>query len=154
MSTLKFPPDNPGTLSGGGVGTVPDSSLPGTFILQQASGSYNLSPAVQTCAGAADAVTFANAVNIAIFTSTTDTGANAATLAVPGASDVGKVLIIINTNTTQNVINTTAGKFLIGTATAYGTLTAPAHAGAVVVLIASNGFWNVLVLGTGTWVLS
>lgn len=154
MSDIVFPPDNPGTSYGGLVGTVPDAYLPGSFIIQQSNTNTNLVPCVQVAAGAADAVLFANPLNICIFTSTTDTGAGAATLAVPGASDVGKVLILVNTNTTQNVVTTTASKLLIGTATAYGTLTAPAHAGAVIVLIASNGFWNIVVGGTGTWVLS
>ena len=151
---IPITPTNPGTTSSASVGTVPDSFLPGSFLVQQSNTNTNLVPCLQTYSGASDAVTFANAVNIAIFTSTKDTGAGAATLAVPGAADVGKILILVNTNTTQNVITTTASKFLIGTNTAYGTLTAPANAGAIAVLVASNGFWNVTVLGVGTWVLS
>lgn len=108
-------------------------------------------PAVQTAAGATDAVTFASPINICVFTST---GPDNATLATPGAGDVGKILILVNTNTTQNVVTAAANKILNGTASTYDTLTAPAHAGAVAVLLASNGFWNVLVGGTGTWVLS
>ena len=150
---ITITPTNYGTVSGA-VGTVPDTYLPGSFIVQQTNTNTNLSPCVQVAAGAADAVTFANSINVCIFTSTTDTGAGAATLAVPGAGDVGKILILVNTNTTQNVVTTTASKFLIGGSSAYGTLTAPNKAGAVIILIASNGFWNIPVSGTGTWVLS
>ena len=107
--------------------------------------SYN------TYAGATDAVTFGAQVNVAIFTSTTP---DAATLATPAAGDAGKVLILVNTNTTQNAVTTAANKILNGTASTYDTLTAPAHAGAVAVLVASSGFWNAEVFGTGTWVLS
>jgi len=146
-------PSNFGTLSGGLVGTVPDTALPGTFLLQKADGSVNMLPITQVCSGAADAVLFNSAINVCIFTSTTDTGGNAATLALPGAGDVGKILILVNTNTTQNVVKTTANKILNG-GTPGDTLTAPAAAGAVSVLIATNGFWNLLIGGTGSWVLT
>ncbi len=157
MANITITPTNRGTASGGPVGTVGPNDLPGTFLVQKADGSVNLSaitnlpPTVQVCDGATDAVTFTNAINVAIFTST---GPDAATLATPGASDVGKLLYLVNTNTTQNVVTTAANKIVNGTATAGDTLTAPAHAGAVTVLVASNGFWNMLVYGTGTWVLS
>jgi hypothetical protein len=108
-------------------------------------------PLVQACAGGTDAVLFSSALNVAIFTST---GPDAATLATPGAGDVGKILLLVNTNTTQNVVTTAAGILTNGTATTYLHLTAPAHAGAVAVLVAQNGFWDVVNLGTGTWVLS
>ena len=108
-------------------------------------------PVYTTYVGTADAVLFPAAINVAIFTST---GPDLATLAVPGAGDVGKILYLVNTNTTQTTVTTTANKILNGTASTYDTLTAPAHAGAVAMLIATNGFWNVGVLGTGTWVLS
>ncbi len=104
----------------------------------------------QVASGTADAVLFSRQLNICIFTSTTDTGA---TLATPGANDVGKILIIMNDNTTQNVVTTASGKIRNGATTGLH-LTAPATAGSVVMLIASNGFWNLLVAGTGAWVLS
>ena len=107
-------------------------------------------PKVQTASGATDAVLFADALNVCIFTST---GPDAATLATPGAGDVGKILLLVNTNTTQNKVTTAANKILNGS-TPGDTLTAPATAGAVAVLIATNGFWNFLVGGTGSWVLS
>lgn len=110
-----------------------------------------ITASVQTYSGTTDAVTFAQPYNIAIFTST---GPDAATLAVPGAGDVGKVLVLVNTNTTQNTVTTTANKIVNGGATPGDTLTAPAHAGATTMLVASNGFWNLLVGGTGSWVLS
>ena len=144
-------PSNFGTQYGGLVGTVPDSALPGTFLIQKADGSINMLPIVQVCSGATDAVLFGSALNVAVFTST---GPDAATLATPGASDVGKILILVNTNTTQNTVTTSANKILNGSATLGDTLTAPAHAGAVAVLVASNGFWNLVVGGTGSWVLS
>ena len=144
-------PSNFGTQYGGLVGTVPDSALPGTFLIQKADGSINMLPIVQVCSGATDAVLFGSALNVAVFTST---GPDAATLATPGAGDVGKILILVNTNTTQNTVTTSANKILNGSATLGDTLTAPAHAGAVAVLVASNGFWNLVVGGTGSWVLS
>lgn len=148
-------PTNRGTASGGPVGTVGVNDLPGTFIVQKADGSINLAaitnlpPTVQVCAGTTDAITFTNAINVAIFTST---GPDAATLATPGASDVGKVLVLVNTNTTQNAVTTAANKVLDGSATPTNTLTAPVHAGATAILVASNGFWNVAALGN--WVSS
>lgn len=151
MANIPLTIPNPGTVSGGAFVTVPDSLLPGPLIAQLPDGTTNLSPCVQVCAGATDAVTFANAINVAIFTST---GPDAATLATPGAGDVGKVLMLVNTNTTQNVVTTAANKIVNGTATAGDTLTAPAHNGGVAFLVASNGFWNLHVGGTGTWVLS
>jgi hypothetical protein len=150
MSSVVITPQNPGTANQP-AGSVPTAYLPGSFIVQQASGNTNLAPCVQALTGITDVVTFANAVNIAIFTST---GPDAATLAVPAAADVGKVLILLNTNTSQSTVTTTANKILNGTATPGDTLTAPAHAGAVAVLVASNGFWNLVVGGTGSWVLS
>ena len=148
---ITITPTNPGTFSGP-AGTVPDTFLPGTFLIQKTSdGSVNMLPITQVCSGATDAVLFGSAINVAVFTST---GPDAATLATPGAADVGKILILINTNTTQNVVTTSANKILNGTATPGDTLTAPAHAGAVAILVASNGFWNLYVGGSGTWVLS
>jgi hypothetical protein len=144
-------PSNFGTQYGGLVGTVPDSALPGTFLIQKADGSINMLPIVQVCSGATDAVLFGSALNVAMFTST---GPDAATLATPGAGDVGKILILVNTNTTQNTVTTSANKILNGSATPGDTLTAPAHAVAVALLVASNGFWNLVVGGTGSWVLS
>ena len=144
-------PSNFGTQYGGLVGTVPDSALPGTFLIQKADGSINMLPTVQVCSGATDVVLFGSALNVAVFTST---GPDAATLATPGAGDVGKILILVNTNTTQNTVTTSANKILNGSATPGDTLTAPAHAGAVEILVASNGFWNLVVGGTGSWVLS
>lgn len=104
-----------------------------------------------TTTSGTDAVTFTSAINIAIFTVLTT--ADAATLATPGASDVGKILILVNTNTIQNTVTTASGKLLNGAAAGH-ILTAPATAGAVSILIASNGFWNIATIGTGTWVLS
>jgi len=150
MASVTITPTNFGT-SNQPAATVPYNLLPATVVVQQTSGATNLAPCVQTCSGATDAVTFANAFNVAVFTST---GPDAATLATPGAGDVGKVLILVNTNTTQNVVTTAANKIVNGTATAGDTLTAPAHAGAVTILVASNGFWNLWVGGTGGWVLS
>lgn len=150
MSSVVITPQNPGTANQP-AGSVPYAYLPGNFILQQANGATNLAPCVQVCAGTTDAVTFSNAINIAVFTST---GPDASTLATPGAGDVGKILVLINTNTTQNVVTTAANKIVNGTATAGDTLTSPAHNGATTILIASNGFWNLWVGGTGTWVLS
>ena len=124
-------------------GRVPQEQFPATFAVFH----------TQVCSGTADVVEFSRQLNIAIFTSTTDTGGNTATLATPGANDVGKVLILVNTNTTQNVVTTAAGKILNGAAAGLH-LTAPATAGAVIFLVASNGFWNTIVGGTGTWVLS
>jgi len=149
MADITITPTNPGTTSGGPVGTIPDTALPGTFIAQKSDGTVNLSPSVQVCSGTADAVTFANATNIAVFTST---GPDAATLATPGAGDVGKRLILINTNTTQNAVKTAANKIVDGSGTPGDTLTAPAHNGAAALLVASNGFWNVV--SYGNWVLS
>lgn len=122
-------------------GRIPQEQFPGTFALYH----------TQALTGTTDAVTFSRQFNLAVFTST---GPDAATLAVPGADDVGKVLILVNTNTTQTTVTTTANKITNGTGTAGDTLTAPAHAGAVAVLVASNGFWNLVVGGTGSWVLS
>ena len=114
-------------------------------------GTQQWAPSFQACAGSADAVLFPAAINVAIFTST---GPDTATLATPAAADAGKILILVNTNTTQNTCATASNKILNGTATAHATMTAPAQAGAVIVLVASSGFWNVVVGGTGTWVLS
>lgn len=151
MATSVITPQNPGT-SNQPAGTIPQSFLPGSVLVQRTSdGAVSMSPVSQVCSGSADAVLFSSAINIAIFTST---GPDAATLATPGAGDVGKILILVNTNTTQNVVTTAANKIVNGTATAGDTLTAPAHAGAVAVLVASNGFWNIIVGGTGSWVLS
>src|SRR3974390_746602 len=111
MPNITITPTNSGTVATP-AGTVPDTALPGTFIVQKSDGTANIVPSVQVCSGSADAVTFANAINIAIFTST---GPDTATLATPGASDVGKVLILVNTNTTQNTCATASGKILIGT---------------------------------------
>ena len=146
MPTITITPSNTGTTSGP-LGTVDVNSLPGTFLVQKSDGSINSAPTVQVCSGSADAVLFGSPFNVAIFTST---GPDAATLAVPGAGDIGKVLMLVNTNTTQNVVTTTANKIVNGTATPGDTLTAPAHAGAVAVLVASSGFWNLQVSGTGT----
>lgn len=143
-------PQNIGTLSEL-VGKVQNTDLPGTFLVQKSDGSTNALPAAQVCAGGTDAVLFGGPINVAIFTST---GPDAATLATPSASDVGKILILVNDNTTQNVVTTAANKIRNGTATAGDTLTAPAHGGAVAILVASNGFWNLVVGGTGSWVLS
>lgn len=151
MASIPIIPSNPGTVSGIPSVAVPTSFLPGTFVVQQTNGSTNLAPCVQVCAGATDAVTFANAVNLAIFTST---GPDAATLATPGSGDVGKILVLVNTNTTQNVVTTAANKITSGATSAGDTLTAPAHSGAAAVLIAYNGFWSLVVGGTGSWVLS
>lgn len=140
MATVNVVPQNTGTNSNP-AGTIPLAWLPGSVMVQN----------VQTCSGSADAVLFNSAINIAIFTST---GPDAATLATPGASDIGKILILVNTNTTQNVVTTAANKIVNGGATAGDTLTAPAHAGATAFLVASNGFWNLIVGGTGSWVLS
>ena len=129
-----------GALTVSGLLTAGSASIPGVTT-----------PAVQTAAGTTDAVTFVQPINICIFTST---GPDGATLATPGAGDVGKILILVNTNTTQNVVTTAANKIVNGTGTAGDTLTAPAHAGAVAFLVASNGFWNLVVGGTGSWVLS
>ena len=150
MSSVVITPQNPGTANQP-AGSVPTAYLPGSFIVQQASGNTNLAPCVQALTGTTDVVTFANAINIVEFTST---GPDAATLAVPAATDAGKILILVNTNTSQTTVTTTANKILNGTATPGDTLTAPAHAGAVAVLVASNGFWNLVVGGTGSWVLS
>ena len=151
MANITITPTNYGTLQDNLAGIVADTALPGTFIVQKADLSINLLPIAQVCAGATDAVLFNSAINIASFTST---GPDAATFATRGASDVGKILILVNTNTTQNVVTTAANKIVNGTATAGDTLTAPAHAGAVAFLVASNGFWNLVVGGTGSWVLS
>ena len=134
------------TISTGGGQTIA-----GALTVTGALTANSQVPTVQVCSGSADAVTFTNECNVAIFTST---GPDAATLATPGPGDVGKILILVNTNTTQNVVTTAANKIVNGTGTAGDTLTAPAHAGAVAMLVASNGFWNVLIGGTGTWVLS
>lgn len=150
MPNLTITPLNTGTTSIP-AGTVDLTSLPGTFLVQKSDGSSNQVPNVQVCSGTLDAVTFNSAFNVAVFTST---GPDAATLATPGASDVGKILILVNTNTTQNVVTTEANKIVSGAASAGDTLTAPAHAGAVCVMVASNGFWNIVVGGTGSWVLT
>jgi hypothetical protein len=125
-----------------------NASVSGNLVV---SGNVSGFPSSTIYSGATDAVTFPSAMNIAIFTST---GPDAATLAVPGVGDVGKILILVNTNSSANAVTTTANKILNGTATTYDTLTAPVHPGAVAVLIASNGFWNYWVFTTGTWVLS
>lgn len=137
---------------GPGGGRIPTELFPATFaVFNTNSKANNIPAAFQALTGATDVVTFANAVNVAVFTST---GPDAATLALPVAADVGKILILVNTNTSQTTVTTTANKILNGTATAGDTLTAPAHAGAVAVLVASTGFWNLVVGGTGSWVLS
>lgn len=146
-----WPPPNPGTTSGGPALTIDTSLLTAATLVQQSGGNVNVTPNVQVCSGATDAVTFANPINIARFTST---GPDAATLATPVAGDAGKILILINDNTTQNVVTTSANVIVNGTASPGDTLTAPAHAGAVTVLIASNLKWAMLVNGTGGWVLS
>lgn len=152
MSSVIITPQNPGTSNQPG-GSVPYAYLPGSFVMQQANGNSSLAPCVQVCSGTTDAVTFANAINVAVFTSASP-NANDATLATPGAADVGKVLILVNTNTTQNTVTTAANKILTGDTTPGDTLTAPAHAGATTILVATNGFWNMVVGGTGSWVLS
>ncbi len=124
-------------------GRIPQEQFPGTFALYE----------IQVASGAADVVMYSRQLNVAIFTSTSDTGAGAATLATPGANDVGKILILVNTNTTQNVV-TTASNIIHNGAAAGTHLTAPATAGATMILVASNGFWNAVVGGSGTWVLS
>ena len=150
-ATLEVTTDGGQTISGAltltGALTAASAAITGAL----SAGSLSFGPTIQTAAGSADAVTFASALNICVFTST---GPDTATLAVPAAGDAGKILILVNTNTTQNTCATTTNKFLIGTASTYTTLTAPAHAGAVIVLVASSGFWNIVVGGTGTWVLS
>ena len=151
MSTIPVTPSNPGTTSGGPTATIPLAYLPGSLIAQLANGNTNLAPCVQLLTGTTDAVTFANAINVVIFTST---GPDLATLAVPVAADAGKILILVNTNTTQTTVTTTANKIVSGAATAGDTLTAPAHAGAVAILVAYTGFWALVVGGTGSWVLS
>ena len=123
------------------VRVTPDQSGTGTLT----------TPNVTVYTGTTDAIAFPNAYNVAIITST---GPEAATLATPVAGDNGKTLVIINTNTTQSTVTTAANKILNGTGTAGDTLTAPAHAGAVVVLYAAALFWNIAPAGTGTWVLS
>ena len=120
---------------------LPQEQYPGTFTLYH----------TQVASGTADAIMYSRQLNVCIFTST---GPDSATLATPGANDVGKILILVNTNTTQNTVTTAANKIVSGAASAGDTLTAPAHAGAVAVLVASNGFWNLVVGGTGSWVLS
>ena len=135
------------TISTGGGQTI-NGPLTVTGLLTASAG---LAPNVSTYSGATDAVLFPAAVNVAIFTST---GPDAATLATPAAADAGKILLLVNTNTTQNVVTTAANKITNGTGTAGDTLTAPAHTGATCLLVASNGFWNLIVGGTGTWVLS
>jgi len=121
-------------------GRIPQEQFPGTFALYH----------TQICSGSADAVLYSRQFNVAIFTSTGDT----ATLGTPTVDDVGKVLILVNTNTTQNTVATGANKITNGSGTAGDTLTAPAHAGAVAVLVAYNGYWALVVGGTGSWVLS
>lgn len=128
---------------GPGGGRIPQEQFPATFTV------FN----TQVASGAADVIAYSRQLNIAIFTSVSDTGGNNATLATPGANDVGKILIMVNTVTTQNVVKTASGKILNGAA-AGSTLTAPATAGATMILVASNGYWNTVVGGTGTWVLS
>lgn len=157
MPNIVISPVNTGTVSSPAL-TVADTSLPGTCLVQKSDGSTNFTPAVfpalpsvTVYTSTADAVTFANAYNVAIFTSI---GPDLATLATPVAGDNGKVLVLINTNTTQTTVTTAANKILNGTATPGDTLTAPAHAGAVVVLYAAALFWNIAPAGTGTWVLS
>ena len=122
-------------------GRIPQEQFPGTFALYH----------TQVLSGTVDAVLFSRQFNIAMFTST---GPDAATLATPGADDVGKVLMLINTNTTQNTVTTAANKITSGASSAGDTLTAPAHAGAVAILVAYNGYWALVVGGTGSWVLS
>src|ERR1700733_12250145 len=122
-------------------GRVPQEQFPGTFALYTS----------QALTGATDVVKFANQFNLPIFPSPSP---DAATLATPGADDVGKVLILVNTNTSQTTVTTAQNKIVNGSGTPGDTLTAPAHAGAVAVLVASNGFWNLVVGGTGSWVLS
>lgn len=120
-------------------GRIPQEQFPGTFALYHTS----------LMSGTADAIPFTRQINIMVFTST-----DAATLATPGANDVGKILILVNTTTGQSTVTTAANKILTGGTTPGDTLTAPAHAGAVAILVASNGFWNLVVGGTGSWVLS
>lgn len=133
-------------------GRIPQELFPATFLVSQdGTGNSNAPIPLQALTGATDAVLFPNAINVVVFTST---GPDAATLAVPAAADAGKILILVNTNTSQTTVTTTANKILNGTATAGDTLTAPAHAGAVQILVASSGFWNMVVGGTGAWVLS
>jgi len=122
-------------------GRIPQEQFPASFAVYH----------TQVCSGSADVLMYSRQINIAIFTST---GPDAATLATPGADDVGKILILVNTNTTQNKVTTAANKITNGTATPGDTLTAPAHAGAVTILMATNGAWNMLVNGVGGWVLS
>jgi len=121
----------------------------GGIIVGGGSATYGINYASYT--GTADAILFPAAINVAVITST---GPDLTTLGTPGTGDVGKVLILVNTNTTQTTVTTAANKILNGTASTYDTLTAPAHAGSVAILVATNGFWNYGVFGTGTWVLS
>lgn len=122
-------------------GRIPQEQFPGTFALFH----------TDLFTGTTDAVKFSRQFNISVFNST---GPDAATLGTPGANDVGKVVVLVNNNTTQTTVTTAANKIVNGTGTAGDTLTAPAHAGAVAVLVASNGYWNLVVGGTGSWVLS
>lgn len=149
--TVVISPTNTGTTYGGPTLSIPDSALDGTALAQKSDLSMNALPIAQVASGSADAVLFNSWINVCIFTST---GPDAATLATPGAADVGKILILVNTNTTQNVVTTAANKITSGAASAGDTLTAPAHAGATAVLVAYDGFWSMVVGGTGSWVLS
>jgi hypothetical protein len=117
----------------------------GGLISAQGAGS------IQTLTGTSDAVTFGGQLNVAVFSGT---GVDAATLAVPGAGDVGKVLVLVSANGSANTVTTTTGKVVDGTSSTFTTATAPAHSGAVAIYVASSGFWNAGVFGTGTWVLS
>ena len=146
-NTVVIPPNTTAVVM---MDSVSGGLLPITFYA--ATGGSSLAGYNNTLyTGATDAVLFPAAVNVATFLSTTP---DAATLATPVAGDAGKVLILVNQNTSQTTVTTAANKILNGTATPGDTLTAPAHAGAVTILVVAGLFWNLGVFGTGSWVLS
>lgn len=127
---------------------IPAGSLDADTIVGQAIATLaaHLDPVVLT--GATDAIAFPNADNLVVLTPAS--GADAATLATPAASDNGKLLSVINGAAQASTITTASGKILDGTSSAKDTVTFAAHIGASIVLQAYNAFWNLIASSNAT----
>jgi hypothetical protein len=138
--------------NGGGVVVVDGfwANLGGTSaMMAAATGATNVSlrdnrgALVTAYSGSTDAIKFPAVSNIAEINAT---GVDACTLATPGANDVGKTLLIASTTAHAHTVTTAANKIQDGSGTNGDTLTFAAQAGANCMLIAVNGFWQVVSL--------
>lgn len=137
------------TISTGGGQTIAGALTVAGLLT--ANGGVTVPPSVTLYSGTSDAIQYPNAINVAIFTGNADL----ATLSTPGSADEGKVLILLaGSGGTSCTVTTSANKILSGSASTWDTLTSGTHAGALAILVASNGFWNTNPLGVGAWTLS